>query len=328
MAVLVTGGAGYIGSHTVCELLERNEEVVVVDNLAKGHRAAVTGGEFIKGDLRDESLLDRVFAQNDIEWVIHFAADSLVGESVKDPLKYYNNNVVSTLKLITKMRKCGVTGIVFSSTAATYGEPENIPILETDRTFPANPYGQTKLAVENALKWADRAYGLKYVSLRYFNASGAHTGGCIGEDHRPETHLIPLVLQVALGKRDNIVIFGSDYETGDGTCIRDYIHVTDLAQAHMLALDHLRNGGDSTIYNLGNGRGFSVKEVIESARRITGKPIEAVEGERRQGDPAVLIASSRKITEELNFKPRFDDLDTIVSTAWNWHSKNPGGFGE
>jgi len=328
MAVLVTGGAGYIGSHTVLELIEAKEDVVVVDNLQKGHRSAVLGGKFYKGDLRDDEFLQKLFAENDIESVIHFAADSLVGESVQDPLKYYNNNVASTLKLLTRMKEFGVKRIVFSSTAATYGEPENIPILETDRTLPTNPYGETKLAVEKALKWSDRAYGIKYVSLRYFNAAGAHISGRIGEDHNPETHLIPIVLQAALGKRDGVKIFGDDYDTPDGTCIRDYIHVSDLAQAHILALKKLRSGGESNIYNLGNGKGFSVKEVIDIARQVTGVNIKADIAERRPGDPAVLVASSEKIQKELDWNPKYNELSTIVETAWNWHKNNPDGFGD
>lgn len=326
MSILVTGGAGYIGSHTVVELLSANEDVVVVDNLQKGHRDAVLGGKFCKGDLRDDSFLDGVFKENNIEAVIHFAADSLVGESVTDPLKYYNNNMVSTLRLLTKMKEYGVDKIVFSSTAATYGEPENTPILETDRTLPTNPYGETKLSVEKALKWADNAYNTRYVSLRYFNAAGAHTSGRIGEDHDPESHLIPIVLQAALGKRDGIQIFGNDYETPDGTCIRDYIHVTDLAQAHVLALESLRKGGGSAIYNLGNGRGFSVREVVDLARKVTGVNIKEITAPRRAGDPAVLVASSEKIQKELHWKPVFNDLSTIIETAWVWHKANPEGF--
>jgi UDP-glucose 4-epimerase len=324
--ILVAGGAGYIGSHTVSELLGTDEKVVVVDNLQKGHREAVLGGQFYKGDLRDDGFLDKVFGENDIEAVIHFAADSLVGESVTDPLKYYNNNMVSTLRLLTKMKEYGVDKIVFSSTAATYGEPENTPILETDRTLPTNPYGETKLSVEKALKWADNAYGIKYVSLRYFNAAGAHISGRIGEDHDPESHLIPIVLQTALGKRDAIRIFGSDYDTPDGTCIRDYIHVTDLAQAHVLALQCLRKGGNSAIYNLGNGRGFSVREVVDLARKVTGINIKETAAPRRAGDPAVLVASSEKIQRELNWKPEFNDLSTIIETAWKWHKNHPDGY--
>lgn len=326
MAILVTGGAGYIGSHTAVELLDQNEEVVIVDNLQKGHKGAILGGKFYEGDLRDDAFLDKVFTENDIEAVIHFAADSLVGESVVEPLKYYNNNVVSTLKLLSKMKEHGVNKIVFSSTAATYGEPESIPILESDKNNPTNPYGETKLAVEKALKWADNAYGIKSVSLRYFNAAGAHISGKIGEDHTPESHLIPIILQVALGKREAISIFGDDYETPDGSCIRDYIHVTDLAQAHILALKKLRNGGNSAIYNLGNGTGFSVKEVIEIAREVTGEKIKAVIADRRPGDPAILIASSEKIQKELNWQPKYNNLRTILETAWNWHKNHPNGF--
>lgn len=326
MAILVTGGAGYIGSHTAVELLDQNEEVVIVDNLQKGHKGAILGGKFYEGDLREDAFLDKVFTENDIEAVIHFAADSLVGESVVEPLKYYNNNVVSTLKLLSKMKEHGVNKIVFSSTAATYGEPESIPILESDKNNPTNPYGETKLAVEKALKWADNAYGIKSVSLRYFNAAGAHISGKIGEDHTPESHLIPIILQVALGKREAISIFGDDYETPDGSCIRDYIHVTDLAQAHILALKKLRNGGDSAVYNLGNGKGFSVKEVIEIAREVTGEKIKAVVADRRPGDPAILIASSDKIQKELNWQPKYNDLRTIMETAWNWHKNHPNGF--
>ena len=326
MAILVTGGAGYIGSHTAAELLDAGEEAVILDSLQKGHKSAIPGGRFYKGDLRDDEFLDKVFKENSIEAVIHFAADSLVGESVENPLKYYNNNMVSTLRLLTKMEECGVRNIVFSSTAATYGEPENTPILENDRTLPTNPYGETKLSVEKVLKWSDKAYGIKYVSLRYFNAAGAHKSGAIGEDHRPETHLIPIVLQAALGKRDCIRIFGDDYDTADGSCVRDYIHVTDLAQAHILALKKLRAGGDSSIYNLGNGRGFSVKEVVQLAREVTGADIKEVIAPRRAGDPAVLIASSARIQKELKWEPKYNELSTIIETAWNWHKNHPDGY--
>lgn len=326
MAVLVCGGAGYIGSHTVAELLDRGEEVVVVDNLQKGHKDAVLGGKLMIGDLRDDAFMDTVFRENQIDAVIQFAADSLVGESVTDPLKYYKNNVVSTLCLLDKMRTYGVDKIVFSSTAATYGEPKNIPILETDPTVPTNPYGQTKLAVEMALKWCEKAYGIQYTALRYFNAAGAHISGKIGEDHAPESHLIPIILQAALGQREHIAIFGTDYDTPDGTCIRDYIHVTDLADAHLLALDKMRKDGKSNTYNLGNGNGFSVKEVIELARQVTGIAIPSVESERRAGDPAVLVASSEKAQKELNWKPRYNDLATIIESAWKWHKNHPDGF--
>lgn len=326
MSVLVCGGAGYIGSHTVSELLDRGEDVVVADNLQKGHKEAVLGGKLMIGDLRDSDFLDRVFSENKIDSVIQFAADSLVGESVEDPLKYYNNNVVSTLSLLSKMKQYGVDKIVFSSTAATYGEPQNIPIMETDPTIPTNPYGQTKLAVEKALKWCYEAYDIKYTALRYFNASGAHISGRIGEDHSPETHLIPIILQAALGQRDSITIFGDDYNTEDGTCVRDYIHVTDLADAHILALDKMRADGKSNIYNLGNGNGFSVKEVVDITRKVTGVDIKAELGERRPGDPAILVASSEKAKKELNWKPKYNDLGTIIETAWKWHKENPNGF--
>lgn len=328
MAILVTGGAGYIGSHTASELIDLGEEVVILDNLQKGHRDAIPGGKFCHGDLRDDEFLTKVFSENDIEAVVHFAADSLVGESVTDPLKYYNNNVVSTLRLLSKMKEARVRKIVFSSTAATYGEPENTPILESDRTFPTNPYGETKLSVEKALKWADNAYGIKYVSLRYFNAAGAHISGKIGEDHRPESHLIPIILQAALGKRECIQIFGDDYNTPDGSCVRDYIHVTDLAQAHILALKKLKNGGDSDIYNLGNGRGFSVKEVVSLARKVTGINIKEAIAPRRPGDPAVLVASSERIQKELKWEPKFNELSTIIETAWKWHKNHPDGYND
>lgn len=326
MAVLVCGGAGYIGSHMVAELLESGEEVVILDNFQKGHRDAIIGGKLYEGDLRDRSVLDKVFTENKIDAVIDFAADSLVGESVAEPLKYFENNVGSTLSLLGAMRDHKVKYIVFSSTAATYGEPENTPILESDRTLPTNPYGESKLTVEKVLKWCDNAYGIKYTALRYFNAAGAHISGKIGEDHRPESHLIPLILQVALGQREKIMIFGDDYITEDGTCIRDYIHVTDLANAHLMALDRLRKGGNSRIYNLGNGKGFSVKEVIEATRKVTGKEIKAEVAPRRAGDPAILIASSEKAIRELNWKPKFDSLDTIIDTAWQWHKNHPNGY--
>jgi len=328
MAVLITGGAGYIGSHTVAELLEKNEEVIVVDNLEKGHKDAVLGGKLIVGDLRDKEFIKKVFLENDIEAVIHFAAYIEVGESVSDPLKYYNNNVAVTLNLLTAMKEAKVNKVVFSSTAATYGEPENIPIIETDRTLPTNPYGETKLAVEKALKWADGACGIKHVILRYFNACGAHVSGKIGEDHNPESHLIPLIIQAAMGKRDSIKLFGNDYNTPDGTCVRDYIHVSDLAQAHYLALQKLRKGEDSDIYNLGNGKGFSVREVVDVVRKVTGKNITAIDAPRRPGDPAILVASSEKIKRELNWQPKMNDLETIVTTAWEWHSKHPNGYND
>lgn len=326
MSVLVCGGAGYIGSHMVAELLENGEDVVVLDNFQKGHRDAVLSSKLYEGDLRDRKILDKVFKENQIEEVIDFAADSLVGESVVEPLKYFNNNVGGTISLLEAMRDYGVKRIVFSSTAATYGEPENIPILEKDKTFPTNPYGESKLAVEKILKWCDNAYGIKHTVLRYFNAAGAHRDGKIGEDHRPESHLIPIILQVALGKREKIMIFGDDYNTEDGTCVRDYIHVTDLANAHLLALKKLREGGNSRICNLGNGKGFSVKEVIEVTKKVTGVDIKAEIAPRREGDPAILIASSNKAIEELGWKPKYDSLETIIDTAWKWHKNHPDGY--
>lgn len=326
MAILVCGGAGYIGSHMVAALLEKGEEVVILDNFQKGHRDAVLGGKLYEGDLRDRAVLDKVFSENNIDAVIDFAADSLVGESVTEPLKYFENNVGGTLSLLRAMKDYGVKNIVFSSTAATYGEPESIPIVEEDKTFPTNPYGESKLAVEKVLKWCDNAYGIKYTALRYFNAAGAHESGKIGEDHSPESHLIPLILQTALGQREKIMVFGDDYNTQDGTCIRDYIHVMDLASAHLLAVGRLRKGGESRIYNLGNGTGFSVNEVIEVARKVTGREIKAEVASRRAGDPAVLIASSKKAAEELGWKPKFNSLETIIETAWKWHVNHPSGY--
>jgi UDP-glucose 4-epimerase len=327
MKVLVCGGAGYIGSHMAVHLLEKGHEVVILDNFQKGHIDAVIGGKLYVGDLRDRQCLDKVFTENKIDAVIDFAADSLVGESVFEPLKYFDNNVGGTVSLLKAMRDYGVKHIVFSSTAATYGEPENIPIQENDRTFPTNPYGESKLVVEKILKWCDNAYGIKYTALRYFNAAGAHISGKIGEDHNPETHLIPIILQVALKKREKIMIYGDDYNTFDGTCIRDYIHVSDLASAHLLALERLQKGGESRIFNLGNGKGFSVKEVIDVVRKVTGEEIKAEIAARRAGDPAVLIASSSNAIEELGWKPEYDSLETIIETAWNWHKAHPDGYG-
>ncbi|MDQ0150774.1 UDP-glucose 4-epimerase GalE [Eubacterium multiforme] len=326
MSILVCGGAGYIGSHMVAELLENGHEVVVLDNLEKGHKDALLGGKLYVGDLRDRKILDKVFTENDIEAVIDFAAYSLVGESMTEPLKYFNNNIYGTINLLEAMKDHNVKYIVFSSTAATYGEPDEIPILEDSKTIPTNAYGESKLIVEKILNWCDRAYGIKYTTLRYFNAAGAHINGKIGEDHSPESHLIPLILNVALGKRDKILIFGDDYNTKDGSCIRDYIHVSDLASAHSLALERLRNGGESRIYNLGNGTGFSVKEMIEIARKVTNHPIPAEVVERRPGDPAVLIASSEKAMNELNWKPKFNSVETIIETAWNFHKNHPNGY--
>ena len=327
MTIMVLGGAGYIGSHTVYALIERGEDVVIVDNLETGHIEAVhEKARFYQGDIRDRAFIDSVFDKEQIDAVIHFAANSLVGESMTDPLKYYDNNVNGTKVLLQSMVAHNIKKIVFSSTAATYGEPDRVPILETDRTEPTNTYGETKLSMEKMFKWTDVAHGVKYVSLRYFNACGAHESGQIGEAHSPETHLIPLVLQVPLGQRETFNIYGDDYPTEDGTCIRDYIHVTDLAQAHILAVEYLMNGNDSNVFNLGNGVGFSVKEVIEVARKVTGHAIPAVISERRAGDPARLIASSDKAREVLNWQPAHADLEEIIASAWKWHSTHPKGY--
>lgn len=325
--ILVCGGAGYIGSHAVRQLIDRGEEVIIVDNLETGHEDAIhPQAKFYKVDIRDEEALDKVFAENKIDEVIHFAANSLVGESMTNPLKYFNNNVHGTEILLKVMVAHDVKKIVFSSTAATYGEPKNIPILESDETSPTNAYGETKLCMEKMMKWADKAHGVKYISLRYFNVAGAHESGEIGEDHNPETHLIPLILQVPLGKREFISIFGDDYETHDGTCIRDYIHVTDLADAHILAVHKLREGSESNIYNLGSGNGFTVKEMIETARKVTGHEIPAKVCERRAGDPAKLVASSEKARRELGWVPKHENVEDMISSAWNWHQKHPNGF--
>ena len=329
MRILVLGGAGYIGSHTALELVKAGNEVVIADNLVTGYRKAIPkGAKFYEGDLRDSDFLDNLFHQEKIDAVIHFAAYSLVGESVTNPLKYYDNNLYGTKVLLEAMVKNNVGKIVFSSTAATYGEPENIPILESDRTCPTNPYGETKLAMEKMFKWTAEAHGLRYVSLRYFNACGADESGTIGEAHNPESHLIPLILQVPNAKRETISIYGTDYDTPDGTCIRDYIHVTDLAQAHILAVQYLNNGGESDIFNLGNGVGYSVREVIETARKVTGHPIPATESSRRAGDPARLVASSEKAKSVLGWKPVHDSLEEIIASAWNWHKNHPNGYDE
>ena len=324
--ILVAGGAGYIGSHMVALLVKRGYEVVVADNLRTGHWQSVKGARRLYvGDLRDAAFLNRVFGENHIDGVINFAAFSLVGESVTDPLKYYENNVEGAVSLLSAMRAHGVDKIVFSSTAATYGEPEKQPIEESDRTEPTNPYGATKLAIENMLKWCDRAYDIHYVALRYFNAAGSDTEAGIGEDHDPESHLIPLVMKTALGQRDHIGIYGEDYPTPDGTCVRDYIHVKDLAQAHLLALEYLARGGESDVFNLGSGNGYSVRQIIETARRITGREIRATAEPRRGGDPSVLIASNKKAAERLGWHPALG-LDQIVSDAWAWHSSHPNGY--
>lgn len=327
MKILVLGGAGYIGSHTVYELIDKGHEVVIIDNLETGHKEAVhEKARFYKGDIRDRAFVDGVFDKEKVDAVIHFAANSLVGESMVNPLKYYDNNLCGTKVLLESMIAHDVKKIVFSSTAATYGEPERIPILEEDKTEPTNTYGETKLSMEKMFKWTDMAHGLKYVSLRYFNACGAHKSGLIGEAHKQETHLIPLILQVPLKQREAITIFGEDYDTKDGTCIRDYIHVTDLAQAHILAVEYLMKGNDSNIFNLGNGVGFTVKEVIDTARKVTEEEIKAVVAERRAGDPAKLIASSKKARTILLWKPEHADLEEIIADAWRWHKTHPQGF--
>ncbi|QQE77824.1 UDP-glucose 4-epimerase GalE [Alicyclobacillus sp. SO9] len=328
MSVLVTGGAGYIGSHTVAELVSHGEQVVVVDNLTTGHREAVLDGvPFYDCDIRESEQMRKIIRQHEVDSVIHFAANSLVGESVQNPLKYYENNVGATTRLLSVMVETGVKRIVFSSTAAVYGEPERMPIDERDRKTPTNPYGETKLAIEKMMDWSYEAYGLQSVRLRYFNAAGAHPDLPIGEDHNPETHLIPIILQTALGQREQVSIFGSDYPTEDGTCVRDYIHVMDLASAHRLAVERLRSGQvTAESYNLGNGNGFSVQTVIEVARKVTEIAIPAEKADRRAGDPAVLVASSNEAKRALNWNPQFDDLETMVATAWKWHKSHPAGY--
>lgn len=329
MKILVLGGAGYIGSHTVYELIDAGYDVVVIDNLLTGYKEAVhPKAKFYKGDIRDKDFLEQVFSQEKIDGVIHFAASSQVGESMVDPLKYYNNNLCGTEVLLESMVKHGINKIVFSSTAATYGEPESIPILETDRTEPTNCYGETKLSMEKMFKWTAKAHDLRYVSLRYFNACGAHPNGLIGEAHNPETHLIPLILQVPNGQREFISVYGSDYDTKDGTCVRDYIHVNDLAQAHILAMEYLTNGGESNVFNLGNGVGFTVQEVIETARTVTKHDIPSKLENRRAGDPSVLIASSEKAKKLLGWKLKYADLEIIIKTAWEWHMRHPNGYSE
>ena len=328
MAIMVCGGAGYIGSHTVRELLSAGEEVIIADNLSTGHRAALNPAvKFYECDIRDKGALKKIFAENKIEAVFHFAAFIEAGESVRLPLKYFSNNVYGMQILLEAMTECGVDKIIFSSSAAVYGEPERIPIDEGDKTFPTNPYGESKLIMEKMIRWVGAAHGVRYVSLRYFNASGASEDGSIGEDHHPETHLIPLILQVPLGLRDHIIIFGTDYPTPDGTCIRDYIHVVDLANAHICALKYLRAGGSSNFFNLGTGHGFSVKEIIDAAEKVTVRKIKKEFGARRAGDPARLIASGEKARKILQWTPRFDDVEKIIATAWNWHNTHPNGYG-
>ena len=317
--VLVVGGAGYIGSHMVKYLDKKGAGITVLDNLSTGYRDLVTAGEFIEGDLGDQALLEGIFERYDIDVVMHFAASSLVGESVTDPLKYYTNNVSRTACLLSAMQSCEIRNFIFSSTAAVYGEPAELPITENTTTNPTNPYGATKLAVERMLRDCDAGFGLKSICLRYFNACGADDSATIGERHQPETHLIPLVLQVAAGLREYIHVFGNDYETDDGTCLRDYVHVNDLAQAHYQAMMKLLGGAESNIYNLGNSAGFSVREVIDQVRWVTGKEINVVDAPRRIGDPAVLVADSAKARRELGWQPQYESLSTMIETAWSWH---------
>lgn len=319
--ILVTGGAGYIGSHMVKQLLQCNYDVVTLDSLENGYRDAVIGGEFILGDIADTKLLDELFDDHKIDGVMHFASYIQVGESVSDPAKYYKNNFSNTLNLLDAMVRHGVKMFIFSSTAAVFGEPEYIPIDEEHSKIPINPYGKSKLMVEQALEDYDHAYNLKSICLRYFNAAGADPDGELGERHDPETHLIPLILQVASGRRDSIKVFGRDYDTPDGTCLRDYIHVKDLCDAHVLALEKLFDGSYSARYNLGNSAGFSVQEVIESVKRVTGKLIIVEDSPRRAGDSARLVADSKAAHEQLNWRPKYNDLDTIVSHAWAWEQK-------
>ncbi len=323
--ILVAGGAGYIGSHMVALLVEKGYNVIVVDNLSTGHWQSVNNATLRVGDVRDVAFMDSVFHEIPIHGVINFAACSLVGESVTNPLKYYTNNITGAQVILDNMRAHGVDKIVFSSTAATYGEPEKQPIEESDRTCPTNPYGETKLAIERMLHWCDKAYDIRHVALRYFNAAGSSPANDIGEDHNPETHLIPIVMQAALGEREFIGIYGDDYPTPDGSCVRDYIHVQDLAHAHLLALEYLDKGGKSDVFNLGSGGGYSVKEIVKLAEKVTGKKIPVKIQPRRDGDPSTLIASNKKAAEVLGWKPELQ-LEQILADAWQWHSAHPSGY--
>jgi UDP-glucose 4-epimerase len=327
MRVLLTGGAGYVGSHAARLLKRSGHEVWLYDNLSNGHRAAAVGGELIEGDLMDGARLAAAFRDHAIDAVMHFAAYAYVGESVTDPAKYYRNNIVGTLTLLDAMRAAGVNRIVFSSTCATYGQPDKVPITESEKQAPINPYGFTKLAIEHALADYSKAYGLGYAALRYFNASGAAEDGSIGEDHKPETHLIPLILQVALGQRDEITVFGDDYPTPDGTCIRDYIHVDDLGRAHIAALERLESRSELKL-NLGTGEGASVMEVIDAARRVTGHPIPHRVVPRRPGDPPRLVADASLARKTLDWTPKYVGIEPIVASAWQWHQAHPNGFGD
>lgn len=329
MSILVAGGAGYIGSHMVARLIERGQSVVVVDNLATGHKGAIDPkAKFYEGDVRDRKFLENVFDAEPIEAVVHFAAFSVVPESMEKPLKYFDNNTGGMITLLEVMRDHNVKRIVFSSTAATYGIPTSIPIKETDPQRPINPYGESKLLMEKIMHWTDVAYGIKFVALRYFNVAGAKPDGSIGEDHGPETHLVPIILQVAQGKRDELSIFGDDYDTPDGTNVRDYVHVMDLADAHILALEYLAKGNDSQAFNLGSSTGFSNEQMLVAAREVTGKPVPAKLAPRRPGDPDSLVAASDKARDILGWKPQFDDVHDIIRTAWQWHSTHPNGYGD
>ncbi len=325
---LVVGGAGYIGSHAVRTLLADGHEVTVLDDLSRGHRPSVPAEHLVQGDLGDRALLAALFAQRPIDCVMHFAAFALVGESVEQPLTYYRNNTARTVELLAAMREAGVDRFIFSSTAATYGEPQRLPIDETHPTVPTNPYGRSKLFLEQVLADCETAWGLRSVCLRYFNAAGAHPSGEIGEDHDPESHLVPILLQVALGQRPRIAIFGTDWDTPDGSCLRDYVHVCDLARAHVLASEHLADGGASRVYNLGCETGYSVREMIDVARAVTGHSVPSTDAPRRPGDPARLVASSARIRSELGWRPVHDSPQAIVETAWRWHRAHPQGYGE
>ena len=327
MNVLVIGGAGYIGSHAVNKLIKKDYNVSVLDNLVTGHRDAVDeAATFYLGDIRDKTMLNQIVQDEQIEAIFHFAASSLVGESVEKPLKYFNNNVVGMEVLLEVMQENGVKKIIFSSTAAVYGDVQAPLITEDEPKAPTSPYGESKLMMENMIKWCDLAHGIKFVSLRYFNVAGALSTGEIGEDHDPETHLIPIVLQTALGQRNAMTIFGDDYNTPDGTCIRDYVHVEDLIDAHILALEYLNTNAESQIFNLGSSTGYSVKEIVEASRKVTGKEIPVKIGERRAGDPAKLVAASEKAREILGWKPAYETIEGIIQTAWDWHEANPEGY--
>lgn len=329
MKVLVIGGAGYIGSHAVKKLIRQNYQVSVLDNLLTGHRAAVDkAAKFYEGDIRDKEILAQIIEENQIEAIFHFAASSLVGESVQNPLKYFNNNVVGMENLLEVMRDYHINKIIFSSTAAVYGDVDLDLITEETPKNPTSPYGESKLMMENMIKWCQLAHGIQYISLRYFNVAGALSTAEIGEDHDPETHLIPIVLQTALGQRDKIVIFGDDYSTPDGTCIRDYVHVEDLIDAHILALEYLNEHNESHAINIGSSTGYSVNEIVEAAKVVTQREIPTEYGDRRAGDPAKLVASSQKAREILGWQPQYTKVEDIIETAWNWHKDHPMGYGD